>query len=54
MFMAARGGCSDTLNENAAYHTQVSSTNSQWRKYIFHDLGACILCNECSTNHYYE
>jgi len=29
---------SDTLSKNAAYHMQVSSTRSQWRKCIFHDL----------------
>ena len=29
------------ISENAAY-MQVSSTSSQWRKYLFHDLGTCI------------
>jgi len=40
---------SDTLSENEAHHTQVSSTSSQWRKCIFHSLGACIPCNACSS-----
>ena len=39
---------SDLANYNTL---QVSSTSSQWKKYIilFHDLSACILCNACSN-----
>ena len=40
---------SDTSSENAAYHMQVSSTSSRWGKCIFHNLGACILCNAGSN-----
>ena len=44
----------DTLRENAAYHTQVSSTSSQWRKCIFHDLGVAYLAMHEVTNHCYQ
>ena len=39
---------SDLANYNTL---QVSSTSSQWKKYIilFHDLSACIPCNACSN-----
>ena len=44
----------DTLSENAAHHMQVSSTSSQWRKCIFHDLGVyAYLAMHEVTNHCY-